>query len=90
MSMHKCFIGNEKSLIAITYMLANRTKQNAAWYKLINAMQGSQETINSIYLVWCLVVTFTDIEKKDLGTANWQSDHYLAFTRVSVSFFSFR
>ena len=31
---------------------------------------------------------FTDMEKKNLGTANWQSDHYLAFTRVSLFHFS--
>jgi hypothetical protein len=80
----------EKSLIALTSMLANRTdsNQNAAWYKLIDAMQGSQETINSLYLVWCLAMKFTDMEKKNLGTANWQSDHYLAFTRVSLFHFS--
>jgi hypothetical protein len=90
MPMHMCFLGIEKSLIALTSMLANRTdrKQNAAWYKLINAMQGSQETINSVYLVWCLAMKFTDMEKKNLGTANWQSDHYLAFTRVSLFHFS--
>ena len=71
-------------------MLANRTdrKQHAEWYKLIDAMQGSQETINSVYLVWCLAMKFTDMEKKNLGTANWQSDHYLAFTRVSLFHFS--
>jgi hypothetical protein len=90
MPMHMCFLGIEKSLIALTSMLANRTdrKQNAAWYKLIDAMQGSQETVNSVYLVWCLAMKFTDMEKKNLGTANWQSDHYLAFTRVSLFHFS--
>jgi hypothetical protein len=77
-----CFLGIEKSLIALTSMLANRSdrKQNASWYTLINAMHGSQEAINSVYLVWCLAMNFTDMEKKNLGTANWQSDHYLAFT----------
>jgi hypothetical protein len=90
MPMHMCFLGIEKSLIALTSMLAERTdrKQNAEWYKLINAMQWSQETINSVYLVWCLAMKFTDMEKKNLGTANWQSDHYLAFTRVSLFHFS--
>jgi len=31
---------------------------------------------------------FTDMEKKNLGTANRQSDHYLAFTKVSLFHFS--
>ena len=76
--------------VALISVLANRTdrKQNSAWYKIIIKMQGSQETINSVYLVWCLTMKFTDIEKKNLGTANWQSDHYKAFTRVSLFHFS--
>ena len=28
------------------------------------------------------------MDNKNLGTANWQSDHYLAFTRVSLFHFS--
>jgi hypothetical protein len=31
---------------------------------------------------------FSDKEKKNIGTANWQSDHYLAFTRVSLYHFA--
>ena len=56
MPMHMCFLGIEKSLIAKTSVLACRRDccQNAAWHKLINAIQDSQETINSVYLVWCL------------------------------------
>ncbi len=90
MPMHMCFLGIEKSLIAKTSMLAYRKDggQNAAWHTLINAIQCSQETINSVYLVWCLAMKFSDMEKKNLGTANWQSDHYLAFTRVSLFHFS--
>ena len=51
-------------------------------------MQWSQETINSVYPVWCVAMKFIDMEKKNLGTANWQSDHYLEFTRVSLFHFS--
>ena len=90
MPMHMCFLGIEKSLIAKTSLLAYRSNpcQNAAWKQLINAMQGSQETINSVYLVWCLSMKFSDMENKNPRTANWQSDHYLAFTRVSLFHFS--
>jgi hypothetical protein len=89
MPMHMCFLGIEKSLIAKTSMLAYRKDrgQNAAWQTLINAIQGSQEAINSVYLVWCLAMKFSDMEKKNLGTDNWQFDHYLAFTRVSLFHF---
>ena len=90
MPMHMCFLGIEKSLIGLTSILANRRdhSQNEVWYKLFNSMQRSQETINSVYLVWCLAMKFSDKEKKNIGTANWQSDHYLAFTRVSLYHFA--
>jgi hypothetical protein len=90
MPMHMCFLGIEKSLIGLTCILANRRDQcqNDAWHKLFHAMQRSQETINSVYLVWCLAMKFSDKEKKNIGTANWQSDHYLAFTRVSLYHFA--
>jgi hypothetical protein len=44
MLMHICFLGIEKSLIALISVLANRIycKQIAAWYNLINAIQESQ------------------------------------------------
>ena len=42
----------------------------------------------SVYLVWCLSMKFTDTDNKNLGTANRQSDHYLAFTWVSLFHFS--
>ena len=86
MPMHMCFLGIEKSLIGITSVLACRRDpcQNAAWHELTNAVQGSQDIIDSVYLVWCLAMKFTDMDNKNLGTANWQSDHYLAFTWVSL------
>ncbi len=84
-----CFLGIEKSLIAKTSVLAfKRDPCQNARHKLINAIQGSQETINSVYLLWCLAMIFTDMGNKNLGTANWQSDHYLAFTQVSLFHFS--
>jgi hypothetical protein len=48
MPMHMCFLGIEESLIFLTSTFANRRdrQQNAAWHKLINAMQKSHETIN--------------------------------------------
>ncbi len=73
MPMHMCFLGIEKSLIAKTSVLAYRRDpcQNAALHKIIEAIQGSKKTINAVYLVWCLVIKFTDMDNKNLGTANW-------------------
>ena len=90
MPMHMCFLGIEKSLIGITSVLACRRDpcQNAAWHEFTNAIQGSQDTINSVYLVWCHAMKFIDMDNKNLVTANWQSDHYLAFTQVSLFHFS--
>jgi len=69
MPMHMCFLGIEKSLIGLTSILANRRdhSQNDAWHKIFHAMQRSQETINSVYLVWCLAMKFSDKEKKTLA-----------------------
>ncbi len=90
MSMHLCFLGIKKSLIAKISMLAYRRyhHQNPAWHKLTSALQGRQETIHLVYLVLCPSMKFTDMDNKNLGTANWQSDHYLAFTWVSLFHFS--
>jgi hypothetical protein len=56
MPMHMCILGIEKSLIALTSMLANRTdrKQNTAWYKLINAIKGVKKPSiqNTWFGVW--------------------------------------
>jgi len=73
MPMLMCFLGVEKSLNVKTAMLVNRKdrKQNSVWYELIKSIQHSHQTINSVYLDWCLAMSFTGIDKKNLGTSNW-------------------
>ena len=87
--MHMLFLGVEKSLISKTNILVNRrkTSQNMLWHDLTNAIHESQKAINAISIDWCLSMSFSGNDPTKLGTANWQSDHYLAFTRLSLFHF---
>ena len=86
MPMHLVSLGIEKNLITKTPMLCNRkdTDQNAFWKSLTISMQSSQKAINSISIDWCMSMSFSGKDKNHIGTAGWQSDHYLAFTRLSL------
>ena len=86
MPMHMCALGIEKALLSYTKILVNRRNkvQNELWHDLTNSMQQSQKAINSISIDWCLTMSFSGKENQSLGTANWKSDHYLAFTRLSL------
>jgi hypothetical protein len=93
MPMHMCFLGIEKSLTAKTSLLAYRSNpcQNTAWKQLIYAMQGSQETINSVYLVWCLSMKFSDLENKKSQNCQLAIRSLLGIhPGVIVSFFTSR
>jgi hypothetical protein len=89
MPMHLCFLGIEKSLISKTDLIVRRSikEQNLFWHSFIDSMDHTQSIINSISIDWCLPMTFSNLEK--LSTANWQSDHYLGFTRISLYHFAF-
>jgi len=90
MPMHMCALGIEKSLISKTSMLANRVfkNENAMWKNLTTSMSKSQRSISKLSVEWCLAMTYSGKEDHTLGTANWQSDHFLGFTRLSLYHFS--
>ena len=90
MPMHMCALGIEKSLISKTSMLANRVfkNENAMWKNLTTSMSKSQRSISKLSIEWCLAMTYSGKEDHTLGTANWQSDHFLGFTRLSLYHFS--
>ena len=88
--MHMCALGCEKKLISKTSMIANRAlkEENAMWKSLNTSMKKSQRAISNLSVQWCLAMSYSG--KKDdhnLGTANWLSDHYLGFTRLSLYHF---
>ena len=46
-------------------------------------MQVTQRAVNSISVSWCRSMAFSGKEN-NIGTAGWQSLHYVAFTRLSL------
>ena len=84
------FLGVEKSLISKTPTLVDRTipSQNKFWHSLTASMQSSQSDINSISIEWCKSMAFSGKDSHMIGTAGWQSTHYVAFTRLSLFHFS--
>lgn len=89
MPMHMLFLGIEKSLISKTHIVANRRdkEQNNFWRSLTESMQRSQKAINSISVSWCMSMSFSGKDEHSIGTAGWQSEHYVAFTRLSLFHF---
>ena len=55
------------------------------WKSLTPSMRKCQRVISKLSVEWCLAMTY--LGKKDdhkLGTTNWESYHYLGFTRLSL------
>ena len=89
MPMHLCFLGIEKNLISKTELIVkqNNKQQNEFWHSLVQSISQKQSDLNSVSINWCLPMSFTNLDQKQLGTSSWQSDHYLAFTHVSLIHF---
>ena len=89
MPLHLLFLGVEKSLISKTPVIVDRRKkvQNQFLRELTELMQSSQNAINSISISWCNSMAFSGKDDHHIGTASWQSAHYVAFTRLSLFHF---
>ncbi len=87
--MHQNTLGCEKSLIPLTPSLFNRryTTHNRAWKSLFNSITSSHKAVTNASIGWCKAAPFSKKEALKLGTGKWQSEHYLAFTRVSLVHF---
>jgi hypothetical protein len=86
MPMHMIFLGGEKSLTSKTKSLVNRRNgsQNRFWHEFTTLIQASQKSIAGTSIDWLLSMSFSGKDTQTLGTANWQSDHYKSFTRLSL------
>lgn len=84
--MHGMTLGVEKALIPQVHCLFDRRKggENTAWKGFLAAVHGNQESLKTVYMDWCVSMPFSGKEKSKMATANWQSEHYLAFTRLSL------
>jgi hypothetical protein len=87
MPMHLCFLGIVKSLIDQTKnIILNGRKNNQGdfWKQVIHPMRRRQNALNKMSIDWCLPMLFSGENQRDVWHASWQSDHFLAFTRISL------
>lgn len=91
MPMHLFFLGIMKALIHETTRLFDkkRPQENRAWRDLVKFMKQCLNSINKLSVDWCLTMKFTGKDETDIGTAQWTSFHYVAFTRLSLYFFGY-
>jgi hypothetical protein len=54
------------------------------WKQVIKPMCSRQQALNKLLIDWCLPMSFSGEKQNDIGHASWQSDHCLAFTRISL------
>lgn len=89
MPMHMMALGIEKSLISKTKSMVNRTKgdQNTYWKSITKSMRFSQKEIDKNSVEWCKTSSFSGKDEDNIGTAGWQSKHYVSFTRASLYHF---
>ena len=85
--MHLLFLGIEKNLLSQTPIIfdCKKWKEAKSWKKLTDRMQRLQKAFDKLSLVWCMSRPFTG--PKNIGTANWQSEHCVMFSRTSLIFF---
>ena len=90
MPMHLCFFSKEKNLISLTELIVkqNNKQQNEFWHSPVQSISQKQSDLNSFSIDCCLPMSFTYLDQKQLGPSSLQSDHYLAFTHVSLFHFS--
>jgi hypothetical protein len=86
MPMHLLFLGIEKALIKVTHKikLNGINEVKVFWKEFMKIVKDSQKSLNCTALNWCSTMTFSLSSKDNIGAANWQSNHCLAFTRVSL------
>lgn len=84
--MHGMTLGVEKTLIPQVHRLFHmrRKMEREAWKGFLATARANQRKLNNLYLDWCLAMPFSGKEKEKMFTANWQSEHYLCFTRLSL------
>lgn len=84
--MHMCCLGVEKGLISRSPKLLQRSmrKEREVWNKVSETIAQNLVVMSSVSLAWCLSMTLSTKDVHEFGTANWQSDHYLSFTRLSL------
>ena len=83
--MHLCFLGISKTELIVKW---NNKQQNEFWHSLVQSTSQKQSDLITVLIDWCLPMSFTNLDQKQLDTSSWQSYHHLAFTRVLLFHFS--
>lgn len=87
--MHGIFLGCEKKLISMTpSFFAGRCTREAERGALARAYCKANEslkTVRTLSLAWCKAVKFRD---EKMSTKKWESENYVACTRISLVLFS--
>lgn len=87
--MHGIFLGCEKKLISMTpSFFAGRCTREAERGALARAYCKANESlkkVRTLSLAWCKAVKFRD---EKMSTKKWESENYVACTRISLVLFS--
>ena len=88
--MHMCTLGAEDKLIDQSVKLFRRTlpKENSGWKALVVRLRHVQGLVSRLSINWCAAWQFTQAKENRIATGQWQSEHFIAFTRVSLAQFS--
>ena len=82
--MQLCFLGIEKWLIIQTKnIIFNGRQMSKETYRNCSFILCKQ-ALNKVWIDWCLPMVFSGEKHNNIGHACWQSNHCLAFTRISL------
>lgn len=81
--MHMLFLGITKHLLGNVDRLFNKKKIH--YREFCTIISAHQKCGNKLSIDWCNISQFSD--KEAITTTSWQSDQYLAFSRMSLVYF---
>ena len=88
--MHMCALGIEKALIPLLKRIFNLRSviHQYVYNGLVSTLRKNQKKLSTISVDWLMAMPFTGKESGKIGTSTWNSEHYVAFTRISLVQFS--
>ena len=87
--MHMIFLGIEKNIMSQTPVIYDRKRcksERTNWTDLTDDMNRVRKAVNNLSLEWCMSMPFTG--SLGVGSAGWESEHYVGFCRVSLVSFA--
>ncbi len=83
------FLGVMKAFILSTEWIFHKKKicENKIWKELVSSMQRHQGIVNHCSIDWCSLMRFFGKEETMIGTASWQLEHDVTYTRLHLYHF---